>query len=488
MNRLKRPGRALSPAIQPISLILAIIAGCAEIWAQGPNVSYYYHPQTELAWARCEVYLQGGSRQKLPFLPVICSSYRHAPMGMGNYAKDIAVDGHIVFIGNGISSGASGRCYEGRRQDYTVGDIDVSGCIVLLCPDANDAVEAKLGQGFPLSRRIVDAAVRKAAAVVVSSWAKPFPFYKIDYEKEADIPDIPVISVTRSSVLDILASAGLDGETLLKDWAASGHPPESQVLISRLSLKIKGAFDKTETKNFLFRYDGDTIPRLQMNELAEVNERALAFLQKLFAEDKKLKWDRLPAFYFRDYDAKVFYTHHWGLGWATPEGTYMVHEGGTPNFPLAAHENAHVLIDRNWGGSSSFLCEGIGKYAEAQAEDRDKNDRQTIEYLKAGKLFSLKEMLAFNIGMPGLQTDVGYPAAGSFVGYLIQARGLRILKDVYLLVARSSDAGVSDGPWLKALGKPLADVQRDWLSWLAKTHREDAAAIRGYIDRRSKEK
>jgi hypothetical protein len=408
-------------------------------------------------------------------------------MGAGNYAKDIAADGPIVFVGSGISGGTDANSYAGRRKDYTVGDIDVSGCIVLLCSDASDAVESRLGRAFPLSRRIADAAARKAAAVVVFSTTKPFPFYKVDYEKEAAIPDIPVISVTRNSVLGILAGAGVDGEAILKEWAASGRPPESQVLISRLSLKVKGQFDRTETENFLFRYDGTTIPARQMHELAEVNERALAFLRKLFAEDKDLKWKRLPVFYFRDYDSKVFYTHHWGLGWATPEGTYMVHDGGAPNYPLSAHENAHVLIDLNWGGSSSFLCEGIGKYAEAQAEDRDKNDRQTIEYLKAGKLFPLKEMVAFNIGMPGLQTDVGYPAAGSFVGYLVQALGLKSLKEVYLQVAKSSDAAVDDGPWLKALGKSLVDVEREWLDWLAKTHREDAAAIRSYIDKRSKE-
>jgi len=314
MDNKKLLRRQLSHVIVAASLVMTLLGACPEIWAQGPNVSYYYHPQTELAWGRCEVYMQGGSRQRVPFLPVICSSYRHAPMGTGNYGKDIAADGPIVFVGNGISNGADTTSYSGRKKDYSVGEIDVSGSIVLLCPDTGDASETKVGREFPLSRRIAEAAARKASAVIVFSSTKPVPFLSVGYETEDKIPDIPAITVTKDSVISILASAGLDGEALLKDWASSGNPPQPQVLISRLSLKIKGKFDRAETENFLFRFDGDTIPGPQMAELAEVNERALGFLRKLFGEEKNLKWNKLLAFYFRDYDTKLFYTHHWGSG------------------------------------------------------------------------------------------------------------------------------------------------------------------------------
>ena len=482
----RHTGKASAAGLIAVLAIIAIIA--PELQAQGPKTSYYYHPQTELAWARCEIRLLAGSTQKIPFLPVICSSFRHAPIGTGNLEKDIAVDGPLVFAGNGVAAENVWDCYSGRRADWSVGPIDVAGSVVVFCSDFADEIEAKVGNEFPLAKRIAAAASRKAAAVVVFSAVKEFPFLSVGYDSESGIPDVPVITVTRKSAVDILDSAGVDGAAMLQSWAESKKPPESQVLISRLSLKINARFARAETKNFQFRYRAEEIPAAQMNELAEVNEKALAFLFKLFAGEKDLQWNRLPTFYFRDYDSKVFFTHHWGLGWATPEGTYMVHTGGAPNFPLAAHENAHILIGRNWGGSTSFLSEGIGRYAEAQAGDPGKNDRETIDFLKAGKFFPLSELVDANIGAPGLKTDVGYPAAGSLVGFIVRTRGLKILKEMYVQVAKSEDGGKNDAPWLKSLGKTLRELERDWLGSLAQSHPEDAQAIRDYLARGAKEK
>jgi hypothetical protein len=474
--RRPRPGRLVALGLS----LLFVLAGRG-LMAQGPSVSYYYHPQTELSWAGCYLHLEGGSRQKIPFLPVICSSFRHAPLGIGNYAKDVAVDGPVIFAGNGIVNSGVWDSYSGRRADYTTGAIDAAGGIVVFSWDGTDSIETKYGREFPLARRIADAAARKAAAVVVFSWSKEFPFPAVQYEKPNDIPDIPVIVVTKSSITSILAAAGVDGDEGLKSWAESGTPPQSQALIARLSIDLRGRFEAVETGNFLFRFLGGSFPGKEMDDLAQVNEKSLTLLKTIFDADRGLAWEKLPVHYFRDYDTKVFYTHHWGLGWATDEGTYMVHPGGAPNFPLVVHENAHILIGANWGGSSSFLSEGIGRCAEAEAGDRDENDRQTIGYLKEGKLFRLRDMLSFDIGKPGLETDVGYPVAGSFVGFLIRTRGLKTFKEIYLLVAPTEDGGKSDAIWLKAAGKSLGDLEREWLGWLARNHPEDAAAIRAHL-------
>jgi hypothetical protein len=472
--------------LRVIGISLLILGIRIEARAQGPSPSYYFHPQTELAWAKAYLHLEGGSRQKIPFLPVIVSSFRHAPFGTGIYDKDVAVDGPVIFAGNGIVNGRVWDSYSGRRADYTTGAIDAAGGIVVFSWDGTDSVETKCGREFPLARRIADAAARKAAAVVVFSWSKEFPFPSVQYEKADDIPDIPVIVVTKGSILSVLAAAGVDGDAVLKSWAESGTPPQSQVLIARLSIDLRGRFEAVETGNFLFRFLGGSFPGKEIDDLAQVNEKSLTLLGTIFNADRKLAWKKLPVYYFRDYDTKVFYTHHWGLGWATDEGTYMVHPGGAPNFPLVVHENAHILIGANWGGSSSFLSEGIGRFAEAEAGDHDKNDRQTLGYLKEGKLFRLRDMLSFNIGLPGLETNVGYPAAGSFVGFLIRTRGLAAFKEIYLLVAPTEDGGKSDGIWHKGTGKSLAELEREWLLGLARTHPEDAAAIRAYVERTAK--
>ena len=129
-----------------------------EIWAQGPRVSYYYQPATELSFASCYLYLQGGSRQKIPFMPVVSRNFPRAPLGIGDYNKDIEVDAPIVFIGNGIVKENVWNSYIGRRNDYTYGEIDVSGKAVMFCYDFPDAIESKLKDAIPLEKRISEAA------------------------------------------------------------------------------------------------------------------------------------------------------------------------------------------------------------------------------------------------------------------------------------------------------------------------------------------
>jgi len=469
-----RPLRSLR-----FEVIFGLILGlCPGLRAQGPKVSYYYNPQTELSWARCDAYMEGGSRQRIPFMPVVCAGVERAPLGTRNYSHDIAVDGPLVFIGNGISKGPVWDSYKGRRMDWTVGDIDVSGKIVMFGYDFLDALEKTPGMEYPLAARIAQAASRKASAVVLFSARQDYPFLSVSYKDSSEIPDIPVITITQNSALSILNGAGLDGDSLIKDWEGSKTPPQSQELISRLALRIEGNFDRAETANFRFQFLKGSMPRKQMDELARTNEKALAFLRQIFRQENDLKWQRLFVVYFRDFDSKIFYTHHWGSGLASKEGIFMVQKSPAPNYPLAVHENAHILIGQNWGDSSSFLAEGIGRYTEALAEDKDKNHREVIAFIKRDELVPLSELLTFNIGQPGLKTDVGYPAAGSFVGFLIERYGPKALKECYSLEDRSPEQKSKEDTWLKATGKALPDLEKEWLTWLAETHKPDESIIR----------
>jgi len=91
-------------------------------------------------------------------------------MGIGDYGKDILAEGPIVFVGNGIPGAGASDCCNGKRADYTSGRIDVSGCVVAF------------------------------------SSTKEFPFLTVGYDREDQIPDIPVIAVTKGSILSLLAS------------------------------------------------------------------------------------------------------------------------------------------------------------------------------------------------------------------------------------------------------------------------------------------
>lgn len=446
-------------------------------WSQGPNVSYYYNPATELSWAQCYVYQTGGSQQRIPFLPVISS--QHAPAGINNYSKNVNVDSSIVFIGNGIVKENVWNIYIG-----ILGEINVEGKFVMFCYDFPDSLEKELKNMVPLSKRISEAVSRKAAGVILFSYQKEYPFLRV-----SDILNIPVITITKNSALNILLSAGIDGESLFRKWEESGEPPQCRELISKLKLKIKGNFDKVETKNFLFRFRKEVIPEEEMEKLVQMNEKALTFLFTCFKEDKGLTWEKISGVYFRNFDSKIFYTGHWGSGMGSEEGIFMVHKGGVADFGLAVHENTHILTGSNWGVSNSFMGEGVAKYTETLATDKDKNHLQTIRFLKGNKLFPLEKMVTFSSigGMGGLKTDVAYPASGSFVEFLIEKYSLKLFKDAYILEGRPYGEKEKESSWPKVYGKSIRDLEKEWLYWLTNRYEVDEKYILDHFEKISKE-
>jgi hypothetical protein len=466
-----------------LSANFIIIVFLCNVFAQGPRVSYYYNPATELSFASCYIYQQGGSQQKIPFLPVISRSFQRAPLGIANYNKDIHVEAPIVFIGNGIVKENIWNSYMGRRFDYTQGEINVAGKVVMFCYDFPDEIENQIKDEVPLEARIIEAASRKASAVVIFSHKTECPFLYTIYKNETDIPDIPVIAITQDSAINILYSSGYDGKEVLKNWEESGKPLSGE-LITRLSLKIKGNFDKVETDNFLIRFRKELISKDEIDQIAQINEKSIQFLFDVFKEEKELNWEKQLTVYFRDFDSKLFYTHHTGGGLASNEGVFNIFRKSEQDFGLAVHENTHRLTYLNWSdNSTSFLDEGVAKYTEALATEKDKNNLETIKYLKEGNLFPLEEMVHFNIGFPGLKTNVGYPASGSFAHFLIDTYGLKSFKEVFILEARSDTEKKKENSWEKAYGKPLTELEKEWLYWLGKRYNVEEKYIQNHLNK-----
>ena len=198
-----------------------------------------------------------------------------------------------------------------------------------------------------------------------------------------------------------------------------------------------------------------------MHEIAGVNEKAHLFITNIF---KGFDFASKRSFivYYRDYDSKIFYTHHWGKGLATVAGIFNVHEGGVPNFGLAVHENTHQL----WGANStSFLNEGVAMYAEALATDKNKNNRQTLEFMNEGQLYPLEEMMQFQIGTPGPKTVVGYPASGAFVDFSLNpmVSGSSTMS-FFLRVGLQKRL---EGRLLeKTYSKSISELEKQWHRWL----------------------
>jgi len=457
--------------------------------AQGPRPSYYYNQAVELSWARCSVYQKGGSRAKIPFLPVVSVRYQRAPLGTQNYSKDVAIDAPIVFVGNGIVKEGEWNSYSGRRKDYTFGEMDVVGKVVMLCYDLADSIEEQVAREFPVSRRIAEAASRKAAGVVLFSDREEHPFLTANYENESEIPNIPAITISKSSAAIILLSSGEDAESFIKEWKDSGKPPGARELISRMKLDMRGNFEKVETPNFLVQFRKEEVPRKEMEQAARVNDKAVKFLLGLLKEDKTLVWKKSLSVYFGGYDSKLFYTHHWGRGLADLEGTFMVHDAAVPDYGLAVHENTHLLVQRCWTErTTSFMAEGLAKYTEAMATDKDKNHRDVVSFLKEGNLFPLEQMVTFVIGAGGPRTLVGYPASGSFAGFFIEAHGLEAFKEAYVLEGRSLEEKEKKSTWEQICGKSLQELEQEWLSWISRKYKVDAVYISSHFEKMKKEK
>lgn len=431
-------------------IILSILPW--EMYGQGPGKAYYYFPEVELSWASCNIFFDGGSQMKVPFLPVIC--FKIAPMGTDQYSRDIDVSAPVVFVGNGIS-GEDYDCYK---------DQDVKNKFVMFFYDFPDTVHAGL-EGTSLVERIEGAYEKDVAGIVLISWEDPNPFLVYEKPDIDSIPEIPVITVNMKTAQKILMSSRIKSDELLEKWKKGEF--NSKELICKMSLKIEGDFDRIETNDFEFCFRENYIPRDEMEEIIEVNQESVDFILELFNE-AGFVWKKIFSCYFRDYDVKLFYTHHWGRGFSSARlGNFYVHDSKIPDYGLAVHENTHTLIYQNWGESESFFDEGIAKYAEAMAGDVDQNHKKVIQFLEERELAHLDEMLDFKIGSGDRPTRLGYPASGSFIHFLLESYGLSKLRNMYGGNPEEKQKNIHY-VLEDTFNKTPVQLEEDWLRWLQK--------------------
>lgn len=431
-----------------LSVVLATSSSLAR--GQGPLVSYLVDPATELSWASCHVYLEGGSKRRISFLPLV--SGKRAPLGTQKYTRDIRVDAPLVFVGDGIVR-PSGDPYR---------TVDVSGKVVLLAYDLPAGGTRETASASRLEDQIREAASRNPAAIVAFSTREeaPFPFFRDD--EATGIPETPTIVIGRRSAEAILAAGGLSLDSILEDWKAKSVIKPA-ALIARLDLRLNGAFAAVNGPHFTIMFQPG-IAASQSAELAALNEKSVAFATNLF-QPAGVAWRKSFVTYFRDFDAKVFYTHHWGSGLASDAGVFSVFSPSAMNFGLAVHENTHTLLGSSWGDSSSFFNEGLARYAESAATTADRDHLATMAFLNNARLFPLAEMVGIDIGGDP-RTVVAYPAAGSFAGYLVATYGLSSVRRAYELEAREPAARIANDSWRMAFKRPLAQLEREWIEWL----------------------
>lgn len=416
--------------------------------AQGPDIGYYYNLRTDIPWAKCSITYKSGSKQKIPFLPVINN---FAPTGTAHYTKDVNIQCAVVFVGNGIENNDL-SCYEG---------LDVSNKAVMFFYDFPDSVHKQTEKANSLKTRLEKAIDKNVLAIILCSYENETPFLAFQYDF-LEKTEIPIITINKSEIKNIFSASGLNFEETSKSWI-KGNLPKSKELISNITLHIKGQFDETESKYGTLFYNSQSISKKEMKILASKHDNAVKFLLNLFNLLNPV-WKKTNMCYFADYDSKVFYTHHWGYAASHITGNYYVYKNSYGSisenaYGLIVHENTHTLFFKNWmdecKGANSFFFEGTAMYAQAMATDPNENNRKTYQYIKNGQLFPLTEMLEFNIGLTGIKTDVGYPASGSLVQHLIETYSL----ENFMIYWRT-------GSWEEAFHKTVDEIENEWRSWL----------------------
>lgn len=291
-----------------IAVLAAALLCVPSQFAQGPRLTFLTDPDTDLGFAACNIYFDGGSRRKIPFLPIV--NAKGAPCGSKRYSIDIRLQAPLVFVGDGIVREQISNPYSG---------LDVAGKVVMLSYDFPDKLHPD-GMKVTMEERVREAVKRKAAGVLLFSALEdnPFPSYR---EKAIEkIPEIPIIVINKRNAAVILASDGRNSEETFRTWETEGKFSPGE-LIAKLDLRMDSKFDMIETDNFTFAFQPG-IPRAKAEALAKTNERAVSFILNLFKETEP-RWRKTFTAYFSGYDAKVFYVRHWGRGLSSDAGNFM---------------------------------------------------------------------------------------------------------------------------------------------------------------------
>ncbi len=452
-----------------LTLIFFLISPLST-YAQGPNLSMYYDPGTELPWAECYVYLEGGTKMKIPFLPVVDQSYC-GPFGTNRYTNDIDVDGQLVYINNGIINNDE-NCYLGRRLDYTYGELDVRDKVVIFCYDFPGAEDKRQNIKDILLESISNASKGGALGAILFSYSSEYPSLRLHSANKPELLSFPVITITKESAVAIFGTSESNVNKIITDWEKKGGS-DSFELISKIHIHIDGEFSKVNSPNFSIIARKGMVSGETLKNMSEINERSLKLIKKTFEPVKDNRWNLLNLTYFADFDSKIYYTRHWGFGLANDAGVFSVLKGGESDYRLAAHENTHIFTYLNWGKSSSFFTEGLGKYVEVLTGNNDQNHEETLEFILNEDMFPLSKMIDYQIGRPGKETLVGYPASGSLIGFIADQYGLAKVKSLYMLErSRVPAKDNANEIWKKVIEKDIVELEKDWHTWLIQNFRK----------------
>ena len=208
-----------------------------------------------------------------------------------------------------------------------------------------------------------------------------------------------------------------------------------------------GDWQALESKHVVVRFPKDHPRRTGMREYAESLDATYESIRRALAIEYA---DKITVYLYTNKDQGRRFTGR-TLAFAEPE-THSVHQ--TMENTLG-HEMAHVIALGVGYAQAPLFGEGLGVWLDG--EPADGHHARAAALLHEDQLPALDELLA-RFREDEKRT---YPAAGSFVGFVIDTCGLDAFKRIYV-----APDPVASAP--EVLGASLADLDARWRAMLAK--------------------
>jgi hypothetical protein len=248
--------------------------------------------------------------------------------------------------------------------------------------------------------------------------------------------------------VDVSATAPLDAATVRLGIFLS---MSGQVWVDDLELTVDAGaeppyakWQKKETKHLTLRYSPDPGVGAAVPELAKRMDAAYEQIKKALAVDYD---DRITIYLYKDGDEGQRLVGR-ELDFAEPDSR-MVHQ--TIHSTLS-HEMTHCIAHAIGYAQTGLFGEGLAVYCNG--DKPEETHRAAAKLLADGKLPSVAAMLK-----DFRKQENGYPAAGSFCGFVIETYGIEKFKRLYV---QTDPAAVAQD----VLGAPLDEIEKSWLTKL----------------------
>jgi len=262
---------------------------------------------------------------------------------------------------------------------------------------------------------------------------------------------------------------GLVGVALLlgPGGCGGGSSPSGPSPPSGLAQRTAALTQRLETANFVFHYaPGDQV---QADRSEAFHRWAVGYLG--VSAPKKIDFYKFPS----SEQLEAAMGERFG-GRAYPREFAVV-----TAYPWHNHECMHLYVDLI-GSPPRLFAEGMVVAHEydplngvwvSQWNRADPPDEPYLDIVRdlriAGRLYPIEQILeseAFNARVGSEQSRVGYPQAGVFVMYLIQAFGLEPMKEVVGSVPYAASREAIGSRFEAVFGVSVATAERAWLDWL----------------------